>query len=671
MIQELAFLLVVLPGALEESADGLVPRTPIAKVAVRAAPLPGPAPAQIDGATRVGPEPRTGTPTPGLTSPRPAPAFERRLVVKLEDGVRARAREDGSLVSLAGRDLAPVEALAAALGARFEPLIRLPEPVLADLEARAAERSARAQPDLAGILAVRLPAADVAALEAAGDAFQALAEVELAYVETNGAPPPSDLPPATPGLVPFQTYRATNPGLGVDVAWSVGLRGAGIRIADCEYAWNAAHEDLADVALHLEPGQTVHPLSIVSGFDEHGTAAVGVLASAVNAYGTSGIAPDAEIRTFPERSVQEGFRRATAIAHAAAASRIGDVVLLEMQAIGAGGNYGPAELEPAVWLITRAATDAGVVVVGAAGNGNQDLDSPLYASYAALGDSGAILVGAGSASASHVKLPFSTFGSRVDVQGWGESVFTTGYGDFAAYGGDKNQRYTHAFGGTSSASPFVAGACALLQELAQRNCGSPLSSRDLRALLVATGVPQQGGGGHVGPFVSLPAAIAALPAALHPSFCAGDGAVAPCPCGNDGASCRGCANSVVSDGARLVASGVASVASDSFVLRCEGMPPTATSLYFQGSVAWPAGGVALADGLRCVAGTIQRIGLEPSVGGRSAYGGPLGDVPVSVKGQIPAAGGTFHYQTWYRDPAAFCTIDTFNLSNGIRVVWAP
>jgi hypothetical protein len=33
--------------------------------------------------------------------------------------------------------------------------------------------------------------------------------------------------------------------------------------------------------------------------------------------------------------------------------------------------------------------------------------------------------------------------------------------------------------------------------------------------------------------------------------------------------------------------------------------------------------------------------------------------------------GTFSYQIWYRNAAAFCTASTFNLSNGTQVTWAP
>jgi hypothetical protein len=71
-------------------------------------------------------------------------------------------------------------------------------------------------------------------------------------------------------------------------------------------------------------------------------------------------------------------------------------------------------------MVTKAATGAGIIAVSAAGNGNEDLDSSQYSEYMSRGDSGAIIVGAEIATKMHSKPPFSTCGSRVDVQAWGD-----------------------------------------------------------------------------------------------------------------------------------------------------------------------------------------------------------------------------------------------------------
>jgi hypothetical protein len=433
-----------------------------------------------------------------------------QLIVKFRDHALARALETGR-VELGGQgDSAVINGVIEAFGLSLVQLILIPQDTLDSLERRAAERSGAEQPDLAGMMRVVVPEPTPWRLEAVGEALQSLDEVEFAHVQVLGAPPPGDIPPTTPDLVPMQTYRAPDPGMNIEYASSHGATGAGIRLSDCEYGWRASHEDLVDTNLNPEPGQTPHPDVTTNGWDEHGTAAIGISAAPVNGYGIDGAVVDAPIYTYPEWTVEDDFRRVTAITNAIAASAPGDVVLLEMQEDGDGGGYGPAELDPAVWTVVKAGTDAGVVVVAAAGNGSQNLDSTPYAPYMARGDSGAIIVGAGSPDATHTLLWFSTYGSRVNVQGWGDEVFTLGYGDFAAYGGDPDQRYTDDFGGTSSASAMVAAASVLIQGFALSETGAALEPLALRDLLVATGVPQQGGGGHIGPLPDLEAAFHAV-----------------------------------------------------------------------------------------------------------------------------------------------------------------
>jgi hypothetical protein len=151
-------------------------------------------------------------------------------------------------------------------------------------------------------------------------------------------------------------------------------------------------------------------------------------------------------------------------------------------------------------------------------------------------------------------------------------------------------------------------------------------------------------------------------------FCFGDGSGTACPCGNSGASGRGCANSVVASGALLQGAGTASVSSDSFVLAASGMPNSSV-LYFQGTTQLSAGlGVVFGDGLRCAGGTVLRLGTKSNTAGASQYPA-VGDASISVRGLIPVSGGTRTYQAWYRNSAAFCTSSLFNLSNGLSVTW--
>ena len=161
-------------------------------------------------------------------------------------------------------------------------------------------------------------------------------------------------------------------------------------------------------------------------------------------------------------------------------------------------------------------------------------------------------------------------------------------------------------------------------------------------------------------------------------FCRGDGSIAPCPCGNSGTTGHGCQNSVGTGGAILSAVGSARLSQDGLRFTCSNELPTAFSVLLQGTVAIsPA---HYGDGLRCVGGTLKRLYK------RSASGGVVvvpqtqsGDRSVSAQsaadGDTIPAGAMRYYQVFYRDPSAtFCPSplgSTFNVSNGLAVLWEP
>jgi len=552
---------------------------------------------------------------PRAVPPKPAtierPAAPNRLTLKFRDGVRVRAVA-GALASETGAALTGAREVAARHRLSFAPLIALPQAKLDALEARAAVRSGAMQPDLGGMLVAH---GAEETLEAAARELLALDEVEWVHFAELAPPPPcSDLVPATPHYFAqgLQSYHGPDPGLNMAFAWSLGAQGQGVQIADCEYGYIQGSEDLCAIA--DEPGQTIHPNTIANGWDNHGTAVFGEMIGLSNGYGITGLVPAASGLFFPELSVEEGNRRLAAITNAIATVDAGDIVVLEMQTTGAGGNYGPAELDPAVWNVTKVGTDAGVVVVAAAGNGNQNLDSAPYAPYMALDDSGAIIVGAGTASTQHNKLSFSTYGARVDVQAWGEQVFTQGYGDFSQLGGDKKQRYTAGFGGTSSATPLVASAAAALQSLAQATHGCAMDSRAIRQLLIDTGRPQ-GTGGHIGPFPDMQAAALAT-LDLLPDCSYG--------CGNnhiegaeqcDGADAAGCAGPCAAD-CTCQAFGPGSAA-DLLVTNFE---PVSGRLWIAWTPACEATGHALISGPLDSVATYSYTGQLCGLGAGGSYG---------------------------------------------------
>lgn len=160
--------------------------------------------------------------------------------------------------------------------------------------------------------------------------------------------------------------------------------------------------------------------------------------------------------------------------------------------------------------------------------------------------------------------------------------------------------------------------------------------------------------------------------ALYSPYCFGDGSGTPCPCANNSAPAAqaGCLSSIGSGG-RITASGLPIVSADSLSLNASGMPATVASLYFQGTLSENGGlGSLRGDGLLCTAGTLIRLGTRTNAGGASSFPGGSGQL-VSVRGGVNPAGGTYFYQAWYRNAAAFCTSETYNLTNGVAVTWLP
>jgi hypothetical protein len=161
--------------------------------------------------------------------------------------------------------------------------------------------------------------------------------------------------------------------------------------------------------------------------------------------------------------------------------------------------------------------------------------------------------------------------------------------------------------------------------------------------------------------------VSECPPAPFEPFC--PATASACPCANAGGLFAGCENSLATGGARLIASGVASLSVDTLVLEGLGMPDS-SALYFQGTARQSGGaGTVFGDGLRCVSGSIVRIATRMNSGHASAY--PVGPAAsVSQRGQVLAP-GIRHYQIWYRNAAAYCTPSTYNLTNGVVVPWQP
>ncbi|WP_326540984.1 S8 family peptidase [Pseudorhodoferax sp.] len=431
----------------------------------------------------------------------------------------------GAAPTTAGATVDSLNALLKAAKVQLHPLFGATEERVATWISPSVRAAAPEHPDPATFYTV---VGDLKNHKALVDKLLAEPTVLGAYYKPPGEPPemdrgllrttkldaaPQDMSPAaTPDFNTRQGYLDAAPG-GIDArfGWTKsGGRGDNVRVIDLEWGWNFSHEDLLANSGGLLDGSN-------AADTDHGTAVIGVIGGDNNGFGVLGIAPNARVSAISFN----GNSSAQAIRKAADRLQAGDVILLEIhrpgpRATGSGQmGYIGIEWWPDDFAAILYATSRGIVVVEAAGNGFQNLDDPVYSTRPtgfpagwrnpfnrANPQCGAILVGAGAPppgthgrnhGADRSRLDFSNWGSAVDVQGWGREVTTTGrsWGVADLHNGGGNAWYTDQFSGTSSASPVVVGAVAVMQGWL-RAAGKPLlTSVGARDALRATGTPQQ------------------------------------------------------------------------------------------------------------------------------------------------------------------------------------
>ena len=313
----------------------------------------------------------------------------------------------------------------------------------------------------------------------------------------------------TPNLQSYQTYLGPSPyGIDANYAWTrTGGNGAGVKIIDMEGGYNSSHEDLPSSFVRINDANN----------NDHGTAVMSVVGAKNDNKGMKGIAYASQLGFYGwGSSTSQSIRKAGDKLSA------GDVLILEGQInrdINSGDTCTSAnqdECVPLEW--SQANYDAiaytvsrGVIVIEAAGNGNENLDSSIYNNRFNRNsrDSGAFLIAATHKSSSISRSSFSNHGSRIDFNAWGDGVASAGLYGSTLFDGGTNRRYGSGFSGTSSASPIVAGAVASLQGFSKQSKGVTLSVNTIRSILTNTGV-QEPSGVQVGVRPNLKTAIAYL-----------------------------------------------------------------------------------------------------------------------------------------------------------------
>jgi subtilisin family serine protease len=286
---------------------------------------------------------------------------------------------------------------------------------------------------------------------------------------------------------------------GIDVnvttAWNL-YTGAGIRIAIVDDGLQTNHPDLTnnvDTANHRDFNDADDdPAPGAQNF--HGTACAGVAAArGGNGIGISGVAPAAtlvglRLIAAPTTDLEE----AEAFSHAQ------DIIQIKSNSWGpydsgyGHGGPGPLSLAAMQDAVNNGRGGRGTVFLWAAGNGNYSGDdsnydgwanSPLAIAVSAINDKGRAAYYSEPGANILVCAPSSggkqgiTTTDRTGVPGYNEEGGTVEHPDFT------DTDYTNTFGGTSSATPAVAGVVALMLQ-----ANPNLTYRDVQEILVRTAV---------------------------------------------------------------------------------------------------------------------------------------------------------------------------------------
>lgn len=284
----------------------------------------------------------------------------------------------------------------------------------------------------------------------------------------------------------------------VPAAWNYS-RGANVVVADLDWGYRTTHRELR-AAVERQYNAVDGGNDVSQGpAAAHGTAVTGIAAARADGQGMAGYAPEASVWAIQADSApaarvfNEPWVEAIDFVRRTSSGDRRKVIILEVQTAN-GGNY---EQIPSVARAIRGAIADGCVVCVAVGNGNRPADQTDSGDF--FEPTGSILVGA---TAYHSELNkrawFSNFGSRIVVSAPGDTEHDVTCGQSA------DDSYRNGFGGTSGATPKVAGTAALMLSV---NPG--LSHEEVRDILAGTGSSlTEDPGKPIGVFLNAEAAVA-------------------------------------------------------------------------------------------------------------------------------------------------------------------
>lgn len=297
----------------------------------------------------------------------------------------------------------------------------------------------------------------------------------------------------TPDFEALQTYLDQPgqrwKGMNIRKVWEQQVAGQGVRVHFSDGGLHSNHEDLRG-----NPDLTIIQRS-PNDDPDHGTASVGILLARANGFGMTGICHASELYMYDNRAtVSQTLKDLLTYV------RPGDIVAVNRQTanINAMTTFLPSLHDQLWWDSTRALTQRGAVVVNAACNGSYATDASKGATrYYGIdlsqwqyfddhGDADAILIGA-CQSWDGKPHQYSNYNYRYRMlNAWGDSVATLGYGALQDKSGH-DRDYTDNYAGTSSATPLVTGALALIQSYAIEQHHLYLNANQMHLLVMESG----------------------------------------------------------------------------------------------------------------------------------------------------------------------------------------
>lgn len=300
----------------------------------------------------------------------------------------------------------------------------------------------------------------------------------------------------TPDFDALQTYLdepgSRYKGMNIRKVWEQQVVGSGVRVHFSDGGLYPNHED-------LRGNPNLNIISLEPNSDPgHGTASVGLLLARANGMGMTGICHASELYLYDNRATNPS--KAQTLKDLLRYVRPGDIVAVNRQTanINAMTTFLPSLHDQLWWDATRQLTERGAVVVNAACNGsyktdtskraiaNFGVDLSQWPYFLDHGDADAILVGA-SHSWDGKPHQYSNYGYRYRMlNSWGDSVATLAKGTLQDKEGN-DRDYSNNYAGTSSATPLVTGALALIQSYAIEHHHVYLNANQMHLLVMESG----------------------------------------------------------------------------------------------------------------------------------------------------------------------------------------